>query len=399
MARTLIVAALLALALPLGVAGAPVGSGAAGGAPSLHEVAVLTLGDDTRAGFDTASMDVATAVAVQREAAEARIDRYALEAELDQLSSTDARKARLFEAATEVEITIAGLRDDDRQLRAAYAAREIEVGTFVRGMARLDARAGELRSTLDVIQREADEVPEFSLRGRVRLLDASLIGFEGPVRERALEALRGESPATRVYVQASADGAVLATIEDGRYVREAYRADHRDIDTVRSISLNQAAQRTSELYPVAYNSTVSIRTGINGLSGGLFRIDIELQEGLVTAYLDGATSDVFFEVQERRLDLLGPRPGVVARANGTQLLVNRSYPGGPLEVAVTANATGEPRSTTVFVDGHPVETGADGTAWTLTPSKVSFEVTAVGPEGNVTVSVRPFAPARVDAEG
>lgn len=399
MARAVLLALLVGLALPVGVVGAPTDGPRPGPAMgSLDDVAILTLEDGTRADFTTPSMDVGSAVAVQREAAAARLGRYALKARFDRSPSTEVRKAMLFEAATAVEIRIAALRDEERALRAAYVEREIDSGTLVRRLARLHVRAAFLRTNLDAIQDRAAEIPQFSLRNRISQLDAGLFGFEGPVRGHALDVIRGNRSATRLYVRASDQGVVLAMIGDDRFVREAYRADNRDPSTVSRMSLNDAAGRTSELYPVAYNLSNSINTGIQSVSGGLFRIEIELREGFVTAYLDGATEDVFFEVQERRLDLIGARPSAVAAANGTRLVVNRSYAGGPLRVSVVDNRTGGSRQTTVFVDGTRLETGADGTVWTLAPASVSYEVRAVGPGGNVTISVRQLQPTRVDGE-
>lgn len=400
MARAVLLALLIGLALPAGVVAMPTGTGGADTAPvSLGDIAILTLGDGTRADFTTPSTDVATAVAIQREAAGARLDRYALRERFDRSASTEVRKAMLFEAATAVEIRITALRDAERALREAYVEREVDSDTLVRRLARLHARAELLRTDLDAIQARAAEIPEFSLRNRISQLDAGLFGFEGPVRGHALAIIRGDQRPTRFYVRASRQGAVLAMIEDDRFVREAYRADNRDPATVGRMSLNDAADRTSELYPVAYNLSNSINTGIQSVSGGLFRIEIELREGFVTSYLDGATRDVFFEVQERRLDLIGPRPSAVGVANGTRLVVNRSFAGGPLRISVTDNRTGSPRGATVFVDGTRLETGDDGTVWTLAPASVSYEVRAVGPGGNVTISVRQLQPTRVDGEG
>lgn len=421
MGRAVVLALLLVLALPMGAAALPadgrpaIGSpapaaagtpetGAAGStvssaaAPSLSDVAILTLNDSARTSFATPSLDVATAMAVQHDAAASRLDRYALAERFRQTESTEARKALLFEAATAVEIRIASLREEERALRAAYAAREVDTGTFVRRLARIHARTAQLRTSLTRIQDHADEIPQFSLRRRVSLLDAALFGFEGPVRNRTLAALRGAAPPVRMYVSASERGAVISTVEDGRFVREAYRADNRDTETVGGMSLNEADQRTAELYPVAYNTTNNIRKGIAGLSGGLYRIDIELLEGHVTAYLDGATRNVFFEVQERRLDLLGGRPSVSVAANGTRLVVNRSYAGGPLHLRVVDNETGVPLQTTVVVGGHSVETGSAGTAWTLAPAG-RVRVIAVGARGNVSVTVRPLAPTPVGGDG
>lgn len=396
MGRAVILALLLALALPMGAAGAPAGGTPA--AADAADVSVLTLNGTARSSFATASMDVATAMAVQHDDAATRLDSYALDERFEATPTTEARKTLLFEAATDVEIRIAALSDEERALRAGYADRDIDTATFVRRLARVHARAGQLRASLGRIQDNADEIPQFTLRRRVRLLDAALYGFEGPVRQRALAAMRGGEPPIQLYVGVSAQGAALSTVGDGRFVREAYRADNRDPETVGSISVGRADEIARQLYPDSYNSTNSIRTGIRSLSGGLYRIDIELREGLVTAYLDGATGSVFFEVQERRLDLIGPRPSAVGVANGTRLAVNRSYPGGPLRVSVADSDTGAPLQLPVEVDGARFRTSPDGVAWTVAPAG-PFEVTAVGPAGNVTVSVRPLAPTPVNGEG
>lgn len=400
MPRAVLLALLVGLALPMGVAGVPTGGAGSGlAAGSIDEIAILTLEDGTRTAFATPSLDVATAIAIQREAASSRLDRYALTARFERTSSTEARKTMLFEAATAVDIGIASLRDDERALRLAYTEREIDAATLVQELARLHARATLLRTNLHAIQDRAAEIPQFSLRNRISQLGAGLSEFEGPVRRHALHIVRGDRPSTRLYVQASEQGAVLAMIEDDRFVREAYRADNRETSTVSRMSLNEADRRTSELYPLAYNLSNSITTGIESVSQGLFRIEIELREGSITSYLDGATGDVFFEIQERRLDLLGPRPAAIRSANGTRVAVNRSYAGGPLKISVTDNDTRVPREATVFVADTRLETGPDGTVWTLAPASVSFEVHIVAPGGNVTISVRQLPPTTVDDEG
>lgn len=405
MGRAALLALVLVLALPMGAAGAPTDAPAAAEPPaasldSLQDVAILTLNGSSRTSFATASVDLGTALAIRHDTASSRLDRYTLNERFQRTESTEARKTMLFEAATAAEIRIAGLRDDERDLRAAYVARDIDTETFVRRLVRLHARVSGLRADLDGVQAHADDIPQFSMRGRVRLLDATLFGFEGPVRERTLATMRGDAPPTRLYIEVSESGVVVATIEDGRYVREAYRADQRDTETISAMSINEAVALSRELYPVAYNSSENIRTSIGGLTGGLYQLDIELREGTIRTFMDGATRGAFFEVQERRLDLLGPRPSVVGTDNGTRLVVNRSYPGGPLQVVVAAEETGEPRQTTVVVEGARFETGTDGLLWTLSPAGPGpFEVMAVGPSGNVTVTVRPFQPMPATAEG
>lgn len=399
MVRAAALALLLALALPMGVSADPTAGGPE--APSVHDVATLTLNGSTSAGFATTSLDVSTAMTVQREATASRLDRYALDERLENAASTEARQQLVVEAASTLEIRIDALRADERQLRAAFAAGEIDADTLLRRQARILARASELLTTLDRLQGHAAAIPQFSLNGRIQLLNSKLIGYRGPVRERALATATGAAPATRVAVAASTDGVVLSMLDGTRYVREAYRADQRTPNRVSRFTLDAAASRAFELYPVAYNRSQDLGFGQNidgDLGGNLYLVSFSMPAGTIDAYLDDGTRNVFFEVQERRVDRLGPRPAVEGAANGTRLTVNRTYAGGPLQVTVVDNATGEPRQTTVVVADHSVETGSEGTAWTLGPSGV-FQVTAVGPDGNVTVTVRPLAATPVIAEG
>lgn len=402
MRRPVLLALLLVLALPMGAAGAPT-DGPVASADSLGDIAILTLNGSARSSFATPGVDVSTAMAVQHDAAAARLDRYALEERLRQTDSAKARQALLADSAATVERRIASLLDEERALRTAYAEREVDTGTFVRGLVRIHARAGEIRVTLNRIQGHADATPEFSMHGRVRLLSSKLVGYRGPVRGHVVAAVLGHAPPTRVYVEGSGDGWVLAMLDGGQFVRESYRADQHTPDTVSSFSLDEAASRAFELYPEAYNQSQAIGFGQNidgSIGGNVYLVQFSLPtEAGVDAYLDDETRNVFFEIQERRLDLLGDRPTVEGAANGTRLVVHRSYVGGPLQVHVANNETGDPRqAAVVVVDGERLETDADGTAWTLSPSG-AFEVTALGPRGNVTVTVRPILPTRVNAEG
>lgn len=401
MARAALLALLLALSLPMGAAAAPTGGTGPGAVtPGLHDVAILTLNGSSEAGFATASVDVSTAMAIQRADADSRLERYALAERLENTRSPEAKQAELTAATTDVETRITTLRSDARALRATYAAGTIDAQTFLQRLARLNARAATLETTLDRLQAQADDLPRFSMNGRIQLLESKLVGYRGPVSERARAATVGASPPTRVSVIASSDGVVLSTLDGNGYVREAYREDQRTPDTVSSFTLAEAANRAFELYPLAYNESQQpgFGTNIDGSVGGnIYRVTLTMPTGSIRAYLDDGTRNVFFEIQERRVDLLDSRPSVTGAANGTRLTVNRTYPGGPLELSLADAETGGPLQATVVVAGHAVETDVDGTAWTLAPGG-RFEVTAIGPDGNVTVSVNPLQPTSVGGE-
>lgn len=422
MVRAALLALLVALALPLGVAGAepslgpaspttpdrsapPAGTASHGVGPdavapgrtNLDEVAILALEERRRTGFATRGTDVATALAAQRERAGARLDRYALAARFEATGSDEARRALLFEAATAVEIRIETLREDERSLRSRYANRSLPTAAFVTGLAVLDARAEALETRLTTIRVLADDIPQFSMAGRLQLLEAGLLALDGPVRERAMAAMAGDEPPVRVYAGVADAGVVLSTLDGGRFVREAYRADHQETDTVGGTSFSEAVGITERLYaPFAYNQSLTVRNELVGPEAGIYLFTMELRSGLVTAWLDGSTGQVFFEVQERRIAQLEPPEGTSAVENGTRLVANRSYAGGPMRLVVTDAGTGEPVPATVHVADHAVETGPDGVVWTLAPPEV-VDVTAEGPAGNVTVSVRPLPPTTVRA--
>lgn len=360
------------------------------GPQSVHRINVLTLSDSTRSAFATGSVDVATSIEVQRAAAAGRLDRYTLDDRVRNASDDDARRQLLFEAMIETKVRSAELLERTRTLRTAYANDSIDTGTFLDRFVRQNVRASILGLYLDRIEGHADRIPGFSLQRRLQVTRTRLIGLQGPVGDRALRSIHGTSPPTRFYVDTSPNGAVLSMIVDGRYVREAYRADRRSEDG-EAIGLEVVVDRMRTLYPAI---EAKVPSNIEGQrwGGQVYRITFDISDGSLVAYLDGETENVFYEIQERRLDSFAGAETAGSVANGTRLVVNRSYSGAPLRIAVYDDATGAPVEASVLVAGTRVETGADGVAWTLTPGTERFTVTAVRPGGNVTTFVRPVPP-------
>lgn len=382
------VAALLVVAaITLPVAATPTGEPRAA-------TALLVLEGETASGFSEASMDVATALAVEHETAAVKIDRYAFEERFAAAQSDEDRRNRLFEATTRFNRRITALRSEHRQLRLAYRNGSIETDTFVLELARIGAESAALRSTLDRLNSLADRVPGLSYKGRIGRLDAALVGVDGPVRERARAAISGSGDPLRLHVSASAEGTVMATLDNGRYLRSAYRADMHPPDTTDGITLDEAASRIAQLYPEAYNT--SIQRGINGLGGGVYRITITLQQGTLTAYLDGSTELVFFEIQDQNLRTLTPTERVSRIQNETRLHVHRAVRGGPLRIETVDNRTGAAVPSTVVVGDRRLRTGDDGVVWTLMPPRERVTITAVRPTGNVSITVRPLPPQPVN---
>lgn len=353
----------------------------------------LVLDSESRTGFASHSLDIASAVAMQQQRTTVRLNQYAFESAFETTSSTAERREMLFEAVTQIEIEISSLQDRERELRADYVNGSMSSTQFVRELAVIERRAVQLQDYLASVEARTTQVPRISIDTRIRRLETNLLGLAGPVRRHTGAAISGQAAPVRLYTAAGTDGIILSMIVEDEYTREAYRTDKRSNDLDSTFDLDQAVSRSRELYPEAFNESVS--TGVRFIGAGIYQLDVSLESGSLTAYLDSDTRDSFFEIQSR--DLLAPtsEETAIATANNLRLAVNRTYAGGPMRIAVTNNATGDPVAAPVHVAGDRLQTNDQGILWTLGLPDRQFTVTAVGPAGNVTATVRPIDPRPV----
>ena len=404
MDRAVLMALLVALLVTCSVAGTAIG--AAPALPStrspgpvepsppaqfddeLPPVEMLGLESPTRSDVTTQGVDVSTAVETQRTAARAAVDRRALVVAFENAEDEQDRRELLFEAATDVEIAISALRSQQRDVRDDYVNGTMSPDAYARSRTMADVRTEQLQRDLELIQRYADRVPQLSMRSRLEALRVALTGVDGPVTERIRATAIGEEPAVETYIAVSPNGRVLSVVSDDNYVREAYRSDVWTPDTTSGIGFAQAEDRTKDLYPVAFNSSRNLRATMGEHGAGTYQITLVIREGDVVTYLDGDTQNVFFEVQQFRLDGIDPGPAVADSDNGTRLIVNRTHAGGPLRIATLDNTTGAPIDVPVLVGESGYSTGSDGVVWALAPGSQT-PVVALGETGNATVTFVP----------
>lgn len=417
MDRTVLVALLSALL----VAGSLVGT-AVGDAPALRpeqpsqlsgpsspaqidddrspEVRVLELDPPVRSDVRTQGVDVSTAAAIQRNAAGSAIDRTTLEVAFDRTDDDQERRELLFQAATDVEIAIADLRSEQREIRADYVNGTVAPGTYAQSRARANVRAEQLQKELELIQELSNRVPQFSMQSRIATLRAALITFSGPVSTQVQSSISGESSRTEVYLSVSPNGSTLSTIHDGQYTRETFRSDLWTPDETGLIGFDQVVARVEELYPKFNSSEASGGISTLGPDGtdlapaGLYRIDIRYDTRTATAYLDGDTRNVFYEVQRSNIASIEPGPPMAESDNGTRLVVNRTYDGWPLRIATFDNSTGTPIDVPVVVGEVRYRTGSDGVVWALAPAGQT-RVVAVGEGGNASLTAVPLSSSSV----
>lgn len=367
--------------------------------------AMMTLGEDadeTRA-FVQPGLDVGTTLAVEKDAVTRRIDRGTFEAQFAKLESEGDKRDLIFKYATHLQSRTETLEKRETNARRGVRNGSISAAEYVRTIARINEEASGLREEVNLIKSYTDEV-EFPLNDYLGSLEKRLISLEGPVREELAGTIRGDVTTNRYYLSVADNGVVLAYLNHGTYYREIYRTDHRSIKDNSPFSSSEMRERTESFYPWARND--DNKKGMEWYpkdSAGYYTYDFQHPHGLISGLVDKSTGLVFQESQQKHLtadaaarngfDLTMPKgPGVTANESRLLLTVNRSYPGGPMYVALQDNETGDLVEGTVAVDGETVgQTTFDGGLWTLSPAG-SFNVTASSGMDVVTVETRATRP-------
>jgi hypothetical protein len=272
----------------------------------------------------------------------------------------------------------AALRARQTAAIMAYNNGELSTEGLLRELAIIAEKATQLRTYVG----EVGSVSGSAGR-RVSYLQAEFATLLGPVRTRIQAALRGNSSyPQRYFVQTSARGVVLATIDDGTYVREVYLAGARTAPNSTGLSSSEARNLAEEkLYPVAANWSGS-RFYTSGRS---YRVLFENAYNNIKIYIDKSSGKVFHEKQvittENENTADGPE-----NVNGQYALSTRvTHPGGYMYVRLTTSKNGTERNGTISIGNKTIGvTGEDGELLLLQPYKPTTITASVHGE---TVSV------------
>lgn len=372
-----------------------------------NTTAYLTLAADLetrRTG--TATFDVGGAMAADSSATHSTYETTWLRAAFEAAGDNRTQRRLVVErGADRLDARIEALEDREARALERYNEGEISTRTYLRELATIDQAARSLRESVDLLYTYSSAVGEPVTDRRIAAQKARLLPLVGPVRSRTAAAMRGDKQPTRVYVETSSQGVVLATIDRGpftqEYLREAYVPSARNPDGIDQFErsgdrLGAARQRAAELYPWAFDRGPTSAGSFTGepflFNAGVYSVQVGHPHGTsrthdLLIFLDGATRDVFHEIQYKDLSAV---PTVFASANASQginVSINRTRTGGPMLVTVRNTTTGEPVEAQLLVDGEPVGTTAvDGQRWIIAPGP-TVQVTAVSGERNVTATV------------
>ena len=382
--------------------------------PATNTSEYLTVGPDAleTASYRRATLDVSGALALDTRRLEGQHRQLVLDERFATIDSTATRRAMLRRSATRIEGRIDGL-----QRRQATAVGEYNNGTiagreFVVELARIDTAAGRLGAAADRVTERARAIPGSTIDGQpatswARNRRVELGTLRGPVRGRIAATLRGENtipldastapdlegvgtaPDERLetlelYVETTDEGVVLATVDEGRYYREAYLPTERnDTAAGKLTDITAALDRVAERYPWTWNHSATTDSS-GDRRAGIYRFTLFYGHGRLTTHLDRRSGEVFAEQQRKRLSGTPTAEPLHETAGNLRLTVNRTYPTGPLELALT-NRAGEPVDGRITVANRTVgRTGTDGRLWTVAPHE-SATVVAQTDEGRVGI--------------
>lgn len=324
-----------------------------------------------------------------------RVNTVATVERIESAESTEERRRLLRTELERLEQRSQTLHSRQSAAITSYARDRISPREFLRQLAYVDTKARALedrRRRLATLAQEMDSPPVEP--DRVARLQLELLTLTGPVRQDAAAVIRGQQPAGRFFVAAGGGGVVLSVIQNDTYVREAYRPDLRRANATSPgpFTTEDALDATARNYPTIWelkgNSTEVVG------SGSLYFVSMPHERGVLHAFVDGSSGRVFKSFQRRPLSSVAVPNQVSDVKDGLRLRVNRSYPGGPMQVNLTQYATGDPVSAniTVGLDGSESalvgRTDAQGRLWTLAP-RGRYTVTAIRGNSVVIVSAAP----------
>jgi len=315
-------------------------------------------------------------------------------------NTTAERRARLRTALEDLERRVDELDERQTTAVAAYGRGEVTSRELLVTLVRVSIAAEELNSRRSRIEVLAADTRGFDIdRGRLASIGNRLSAFRGPVRAHAQAVLQGEAEPHRFYLSTGPQSVTVSTILDDMYLREAYRGDLRN-GAGDAIELEVALDIVAASYPVIWNTTRE-QTQVFG-GGETYPVRIAHSRGDLTAFVDSDARVVYAEHQRRPLASMVADQRAEGTGEGVRLVVNQTYPGGPSQVRVVDDVTGEPIDATVSMaietgdSTHLGTTGDDGIFWTLSPYR-RYTITVEAQGESVEAVVDPGAPPRVGA--
>ena len=340
----------------------------------------LPAGEVRRSSYNSSGIDIGTATAAWSAQLHHQHESLTFEERFRRADGSDGRSRLIANRLSAIEANEQALDERQDRAMARYAGGQLSAAEFLRTRLVINAEASELLETLDRVAAAPDTAPGYSLSEstttRLRSVEGELRTLTGPIGNQLQS---DDATDQTLYVEVSDDGYMLATVTDDGYVRETRLDGAQDAslpDEFLGTAVNDgdpetdrldiADERAADLYPWLYERQRPSFTFYG--TSGIYELTATHPNGELTAYLDGGTTDVFYEEQARQLSSVQTQ-GTASNRNGTlAVTVRQSSATGPLLVSATNNETDSAVDGPVEINGQPVgTTGSDGVLWTVEP--------------------------------
>lgn len=325
-------------------------------APERHSIGLVTV-------------DVGASVAMEYQETQSEFKLHALEHELAGPASTSA-SGSLSETAATIEERALLLETREQQTRSEFLADEISTREYLREISFIASEAKLLEAfitDLEPLVENAENQEQIS--SQLGTANGVIKGLHGPVRGHIINQHRGRLSPNRVFVSVESSGVVLSSIQGDEYERELYRAGDRSNGEPSDVGLIEAVSQFQDEYPGVAQAESGMDIGSVGASDReIITFRIQLPEGEMLLFYEQSTEKFYYESSNWALDRVELEPGLVTIEENTRIVVNQSFVGGPLRIAVQNNATDEAVPATIEIgDSQTVRTGTAGTAWGIVP--------------------------------
>lgn len=292
-----------------------------------------------------------------------------------------------IETLEQIETDVRAIERQYQFLFQRYSDGEIDQSALIREFARLGVLGQQYRDLIETAQ----DVGSFSgsVDLRYRNLPSEIALYPSPLISHIDSEFRNPG-GTAIYLQGGDESLVVGTVVGDSYLRQAVLLDERDRteperfgNSPRS-EVEEAFERARLLYPWTLGE--GVQSEVQGFGdSSVYRVETSHSNGQFRAYLDGGTTNPFFEIQEKNPFAIPATDFTQTTDNDLRLSVESTAPTGPMRINVV-NTQGSAQNLTIYIEGDPVETIQSGQSlWTVQPRGL-FEVT-VETESGKGVSV------------
>ncbi len=343
----------------------------------------------TQEAYSAVSLDVSSAVHSDSASLQGEHERLVLERKLN---ATEERDALELDTARSLERNVQQLEQEHQQLLEEYSNGATDTQTLAREVVRLNVIAEQYDRLAETVEENGN--PTGSVGTRYSNLQGESMLLPSPLTNH-LESGLTTGDSTPTYIQGGNESLVLATVVGDTYVREAVMFSERDriapqqFGSGEQSEANDAFARAEELYP--WTVSDSFRPELRGFgNSSVYELQASHSHGELQTYLDGATTNPFYEVHEKNVFSVPLTDLAQSVDDGLRLNVQLTDPTGPMRIEVIETGNQNYDNITVEVGNDRVAELSSGDLFYTVQPRGTFEVSAETDTGeNVSVLVFP----------